>query len=125
MSKKSSLFEDVNFIAILIFAYYGIFGTFIALAYTGPVLMFFLASIIISTLVTFLRSVKSLSNLFRAMGNLLFVVYIAIMGPAAFFLLGPQDLNFFLCLYLFALAIFYIRDPDRIKKEEELKSSNQ
>lgn len=124
MSKNSSLLENINIISFLIFTYYGIFGTFIALAYTGPVLLFFLGSIIISSLVTFLRSIKSLSNLFRAMGDILFVIYVAVIGPASYFILGPKDLSFFACLYLFAITIFYIRDPDRIKKREEAQAAN-
>lgn len=124
MPKNSSLFNNANFMSILIFGYYGIFGTYVALAYDGPVLAFFIGSIIISSFATFLRSTKSLSPIFKGMGDILFIFYIAIIGPASYFILPTGDLVLFSCFYLFAITIFYARDPVRIKKSQESQSVN-
>lgn len=116
MLKTQRLIDNTNLMSILIFGYYVIFGTYVALAYEGAAYEFLLSSVVLSALVVVLRSTKTVSPIFRTMGDVLFVVYIALLGPASYFILKSDDLLFFACMYMFAISVFWIRDPDRIKK---------
>ncbi len=115
MSKKKSILLSQPLISIIVFTYLLVFGISSCKFFSEQSLSFIIGSIYISAFVIFLRSTKSLSRVFKVVGDMLMILYIVGFGLASYFILKGLDLLIFYCSYIFAISIFYIKDPARIK----------
>ena len=113
--KKNTTTISTDVISALVFSYYIIFGVLACKILHDRVFVFVISSMLFAAFVIFLRSVESLSHTFKKAGDVFMWVYIVVFGLSSYVILRGNDLLFFATSYIFAIAIIYIKDPDRIK----------
>ena len=123
---KSSILSNQILGAVLIGIYCLVYGLTAQVLLTGIQLVFFLSSLIFALSVFYVRDKNSQKEkvkrgiFFNQMiGLTLVFAYIVVYGATSFALLSGFQLIFFMSSYTFALSLFYLRDPERIKKQQE------
>lgn len=128
---KKSLYSNQVLGGVLILAYCIVYGITAQIVLSGLQLMFFLSSVIFA-LTTFyvkdlgLQKEKAKKGILfnQTIGTMLVIMYILAYGISSISLLNGFQLIFFMSSFTFAMSIFYLRDPERIKKEEDVSCSN-
>lgn len=115
--------------SVLIFLYCAIYGITAQIVLAGFQLLFFLASLMFAVSTYYVRDpqikksqIKQGIVLNQLFGMLLVAAYILVFGISSIALLSGFQLVFFMSSYVFAMSLFYIRDPERIE-EENVSSS--
>lgn len=127
---KSSLLNNQILGAFLVIAYCVVYGITAQYVLTGLKLFFFLCSLIFALSIFYIRDpqtrkAKAEKGILysQIMGTIFVFVYVVLFGVSSVTLLSGFQLIFFMSSYTFAMSIFYVRDPERIKKEETASSS--
>ena len=115
---------------ILILSYCFVYGITAQIVLSGLQLLFFLCSFMFALSIFYVREPTiqkakvQKSILFNQVcGTSLVLAYVLVFGISAVSLLNGFQLIFFMSSYTFAMSIFYIRDPERIQKEENTSIS--
>ncbi|MBI3591105.1 MAG: hypothetical protein HY094_07015 [Candidatus Melainabacteria bacterium] len=123
---KKSLLSNQALGAVLILTYCLVYGISAQYVLSGVQFMFFLSSLLFSLSIVYIRDpdrqkekVRKGILLNQAVGTSLVFIYVLVYGISSITLLNSFQLIFFMSSYTFAMSLFYIRDPDRIKKAEE------
>ncbi|MBI3309165.1 MAG: hypothetical protein HYZ79_07320 [Candidatus Melainabacteria bacterium] len=133
-SKKSivrkSLFANNIIAGALILLYVGVYGVSSQLIMTGVNLMFFISSLIYALGVMYVRDpgvqalkLKQGIVYSQVVGTVLIAIYALVFGISSVVLFNGFQLVFFMTSYIFALSYFYLRDPKRLEKQEEISYS--
>ena len=127
---KNSLLSNQILGAFLLFSYFAVYGITAQAALDGLKLLYFLSSIAFAALIFYVRDPGAQKNklkkgiLFNQIfGTVLVFAYLLIYGISSVALLQGFQLIFFMSSYVFFMSIAYIRDPERIKKQEEISAS--
>ena len=127
---KNSLLSNQILGAFLLFAYFVVYGITAQAALYGLELIYFLSSIAFAALIFYVRDpevqkkrVKKGVLFNQVIGTSLVFAYLLIYGVSSIALLQGFALIFFMSSYIFFMSIAYIRDPERIKKQEEISAS--
>ena len=127
---KKSLLSNQALGAVLILTYCLVYGISAQYVLSGVQFMFFLSSLLFSLSVVYIRDpdrqkekVRKGIILNQAIGTALVFIYVLVFGISSITLLNSFQLIFFMSSYTFAMSLFYIRDPDRIKKTENVSAS--
>ena len=127
---KNSLLSNQILGAILVFSYFVVYGITAQAALFGLQLLYFLSSIAFAGLIFYVRDPETQKKkvkkgiLFNQIfGTVLVFAYLLIYGISSVALLQGFQLIFFMSSYIFFMSIAYIRDPERIKKQEEVSAS--
>lgn len=128
---KKSLLNSQILGSLLIIAYCVMYGATSYVVLTGLQLIFFLMSLIFALSIVYVRDPETRKKKIKQgllynqiIGTALVFGYIVVFGASSFALLSGFQLVFFMSSYIFAMSLFYIRDPERIKKAEEIASSS-
>lgn len=128
---KKSLFSNQLLGGALIFAYCAVYGITAQVVLTGLQLMFFLSSMVFALTTFYLKDLEvqkaraKKGILFNQIaGTVLVFAYLLVYGISSAALLSGFQMIFFMSSFTFVMSIFYLRDPERIKKEEEVSSSS-
>ena len=123
---KKSLLNSQILGSILIFVYCAMYGVSSYAVLTGAQLIFFLFSLIFALSIVYVRDpqirkekIKKGLLYNQVVGMALVFGYIVFFGASSIALMSGIQLVFFMSSYTFAMSLFYIRDPERIKKAEE------
>ena len=127
---KKSLLSNQILGAFLVFSYFVIYGISAQATLLGVELLYFLSSIGFAAFIFYVRDPETQKKkvqkgiLFnQIIGTVLVFVYLLVYGVSSIALLGGFKLIFFMSSYVFFLSLLYIRDPERIKKEENVSAS--
>ena len=127
---KNSFLNNQILGALLIFLYCAVYGVTSYIVFNGLQLLFFITSLVFALSVFYVRDpevqkakIKKGILFSQVIGTCLVFAYILVFGISSFAILNGFKLVFFMSSYTFVLSIFYIRDPERIKKEEVSSSS--
>jgi len=127
---KNSLLSNQILGAALIFSYFAVYGISAQAALFGIELLYFLSSVIFAGFIFYVRDpvvqkmkVKKGILFSQIVGTGLIFAYLLIYGISSVALLQGFQLIFFMSSYIFFMSIVYIRDPERIKKQEEISAS--
>lgn len=114
----------------LILTYCLAYGVTSYVVLAGLQLIFFLTSLVFALSIVYVRDpiirkqkIKKGILYNQLFGGVLVLAYVLIFGASSFALLSGFQLIFFMSSYIFAMSLFYIRDPERIKKSDEVVSS--
>ena len=129
---QNSLLTNQAVGAFLIFLYFIVYGITAQLALVGLQMLYFLSSIAFAAFTFYVRDQELQTKqakkgilLNQIFGTVLVFAYLLVYGVSSVALLSGFQLIFFMSSYIFAMSIFYIRDPQRIEKQEaELSVSN-
>lgn len=128
---KKSLFNNQILGGALIFAYCAVYGITAQIVLTGLQLMFFLSSMVFALSTFYIKDVNSQKDKAKkgiiynqVIGTVLVAAYILVYGISSAALLNGFQLIFFMSSFTFVMSIFYLRDPERIKKQEDEMSSS-
>lgn len=128
---KNTFLGNQVLAGFLIFAYCTVYGITSQVVLSGIQLLFFLSSLMFALSVFYVRDPmvrkeKAQKGILfsQITGTALVFAYIVIFGVSSLTLLKGFQLVFFMSSYTFAMSIFYIRDPERIQKEETVSVSS-
>ncbi|OGI19933.1 MAG: hypothetical protein A3B68_00065 [Candidatus Melainabacteria bacterium RIFCSPHIGHO2_02_FULL_34_12] len=128
---KKSLLANQIIVAGLVFGYCAVYGITAHYVLSGFKLLFFIGSLLFALSVMYardpmLRKAKAEKGILfnQVAGTILVFTYLLVYGISSITLLSGFELIFFMSSYAFALSIFYLRDPERVKKEENASSSS-
>ena len=127
---KAGFFNSQILGAILIISYCIIYGVTANVILSGLKLLFFLSSMVFALSVIYIRDPHAKKEnarkgiiLNQVVGTTLLFSYIVVFGVSSISMLNGFQLIYFMSSYTFVMSIFYIRDPERIKKVETATSS--
>lgn len=127
---KKSLLNSQILGTGLIVAYCAIYGITAQVVLSGVQLIFFLSSLMFALSIIHVRDpekrkTKIKKGIFfnQIIGTALVFAYILIFGASSFAILGGFQLVFFMSSYIFAMSLFYIRDPERLRRFDGLSAS--
>lgn len=127
---NNSLLSNQILGAVLLFSYFAIYGITAQAALYGLEFIYFLSSVGFAALIFYIRDpevqkkkIKKGILFNQIFGTSLLFAYLLIYGVSSIALLQGFGLIFFMSSYIFFLSIAYIRDPERIKKQEEASAS--
>ena len=127
---RNSLLSNQILGAFLVFSYFVVYGITAQAALYGLELLYFLSSIAFTALIFYIRDpevqkkkVKKGILFNQIFGTTLVFAYLLIYGVSSIALLQGFGLIFFMSSYIFFMSVAYIRDPERIKSQEELSAS--
>ena len=127
---KNSLLSNQILGAVLLFSYFIVYGITAQAALYGIELLYFLSSIAFAALIFYVRDpevqkkkVKKGILFNQIFGTILLFAYLLVYGISSIALLQGFGLIFFMSSYIFFMSLAYIRDPERIKKQEEVSAS--
>ncbi len=127
---RSSLLSNQILGAFLLFVYFAVYGISAQAALLGMELLYFLSSIAFAALIFYVRDpeaqkkkVKKGIVFNQIVGTVLVFAYLLVYGVSSIALLEGFKLIFFMSSYIFFVSLLYIRDPERIKKEESTSAS--
>lgn len=128
---KKSLLNSQILGSALIVTYCLAYGVTSYVVLAGLQLVFFLASLVFALSIVYVRDpvmrkekIKKGILYNQIFGGLLVLAYVVVFGASSFALLSGFQLIFFMSSYIFAMSLFYVRDPERIKKTEEAISTS-
>lgn len=128
---KKSLFNNQLVGAFLILSYCLIYGITGQILLSGIQLIFLLSSLFLALSILYVRDpliqkTKARKGILynQIFGTSLIFAYVLFYGITSFSILTGLQLLFFMSSFTFAMSMFYIRDPERIKASEELSSSS-
>lgn len=117
--------------ALLILFYCIAYGITAQIVLNGLQLMYFLCSIVFALSTIHIRDqqiqkekIKKGVLLNQFIGSALVFAYIFVYGITSIAILNGFQLIFFMSSFTFVLTLFYVKDPERIKKEEDISYSN-
>ncbi len=127
---KNSLLSNQLLGAFLVLAYFVVYGITAQTALFGVQLLYFLSSVIFAGFIFYVRDpvvqkmkVKKGILFSQIVGTGLIFAYLLIYGISSIALLKGFQLVFFMSSYIFVMSVIYLRDPERIKKQEEVSAS--
>ncbi len=127
---KKSLLSNQILAAFLVVSYCIVYGISAQYVLSGLKLFFFLCSLLFALSVYYVRDPavrkeKAHKGILynQTVGTVLVFAYVVLFGVSSITLLEGFQLIFFMSSYAFAMSLFYIRDPERIEKEETVSSS--
>lgn len=128
---KKSLFNNQILGCALIFAYCAVYGITAQIVLNGLQLMFFLSSMVFALSTFYIKDQENQKDKAKkgilynqVVGTALVVAYLLVYGISSVAILNGFQLVFFMSSFAFVMSIFYLRDPERIKKaEEEISAS--
>ena len=127
---KNSLLSNQILGAILLFSYFVVYGITAQAALYGLQFIYFLSSIAFAALIFYIRDpeiqktkVKKGILFSQIFGTIIVFSYLLIYGISSIALLKGFQLIFFMSSYIFFMSLIYLRDPERIKKQEEISAS--
>lgn len=127
---KKSLLSNQILGSFLLFSYFVVYGITAQTALFGMELLYFLSSVVFAALIFYVRDPESQKKkvkkgiLFNQIfGMVLVFSYLLVYGISSMALLEGFKLIFFMSSYIFFVSLVYIRDPERIKKEENISAS--
>ncbi len=122
---KNLIYNQLLF-AVLVLSYCFIYGMTAHMVLSGLQLMFFMCSFIYALAIFYVRDplikkekAKTGILFSQVAGTALVFSYVVIFGVSSITLMKGFQLLFFMSSYVFAMSIFYLRDPERLKKKEE------
>ena len=128
---KNSLLSNHLLGALLIFAYLIVYGVTAQIVLFGFKLLYFLSSIVLAALTIYIRDpeiqkkkVKQGIMVSQVIGTILVFAYLLSFGVSSITLLNGFQLIFFMSSYIFVMSLFYIRDPERMNKQENVSYSS-
>ena len=127
---QKSLLSNQILGAFLVLSYFVVYGITAQAALDGLQLLYFLSSIAFAALIFYVKDpetqkkkVKKGILFSQILGTVLVFAYLLIYGISSITLLHGFKLIFFMSSYVFFLSLLYMRDPERIKKQEEVSAS--
>ena len=127
---KTSLLSNQAIAVLLVLGYCVVYGVTAQMVLEGMQLIFFLSSLIFALSTFYIRDpeiqkkkVKNTILFNQIAGTFLIFGYILFYGVSSIALLNGFKLIFFMSSFVFAISIFYIRDPQRMKESETVSSS--
>lgn len=127
---RNSLLNNQILGAFLVVSYCVVYGISATYVLEGLKLLLFLCSLIFALSIFYIRdpaikkeNAKKSILYSQIAGTVLVFAYIVLFGVSSVTLLNGFQLIFFMSSYAFAISIFYIRDPERIKKSDEASAS--
>ena len=127
---KKSLLSNKLLGAFLLISYCVVYGFSAQYVLSGLQLLLFICSLLFALSVYYVRDPEvrkekaNKSILFtQTAGTVLVFAYVILFGVSSVTLLNGFQLIFFMSSYAFAMTLFYMRDPERIQKEENVSSS--
>lgn len=128
---KNSLLSNQILGAFLLLSYFVVYGVTAQAALYGLELIYFLSSIAFAAFIFYVRDpevqkTKAKKGIIfnQILGTSLVFAYLLIYGVSSIALLQGFQLVFFMSSYIFFMSVVYIRDPERIKKQEEANASS-
>ena len=128
---KLSLLNNQIVGAVLILVYCLVYGITAQVVLSGIQMMFFLGSFVFALSTLYIRDQQRQKEklkkgiLFNQIaGTVLVFAYLIVYGITSTAIMNGFQLIFFMSSFTFVLSLFYIHDPERIKKEESVSSSN-
>ena len=127
----TSLLNNQIIGAFLVVSYCLIYGITAQIVLSGIQLIFLLSSVLFALSILYVRDPviqkeKARKGILfnQLFGTVLVTAYILFYGITSFTLLHGLQLLFFMGSFTFAMSMFYIRDPERIKTSEDASSSS-
>jgi len=127
---SKSLLNNQVIGAFLILSYCLIYGITAQIVLSGIQLIYLLSSVLFSLSILYIRDPviqksKAKKGILynQIFGSVLVFTYILFYGITSFTILNGVQLLFFMGSFTFAMSMFYIRDPQRIKSSEEVSYS--
>ena len=127
---KKNLVYNQLLLSVLIISYCCIYGITAHMVLNGIQLMFFMCSFIYALTIFYVRDPvlkkdKAKKGIIynQVFGTILVVSYIVLFGASSITLMKGFQLLFFMSSYIFAMSVFYLRDPERLKKQEDTSAS--
>lgn len=127
---KNSLLSNQILGAFLVLSYFVVYGITAQTALFGVQLLYFLSSVIFAGFIFYVRDpvlqkkrVQKGILFSQIVGTGLVFAYLLIYGISSVALLKGFQLVFFMSSYIFVMSVMYLRDPERIKKQEEVSAS--
>ena len=127
---KKSLLSNQILGAFLVLCYFVVYGITAQTALFGIQLLYFLSSVIFAGFIFYVRDpvvqkMRAKKGILcsQIVGAGLIFAYLLIYGISSVALLKGFQLVFFMSSYIFVMSIVYLRDPERIKKQEEVSAS--
>lgn len=128
---KFSLLNNQIVGAVLILTYCVTYGITAQIVLSGIQMMFFLSSIVFALSTIYIKDqglqkerIKKGILFNQIAGTSLVFAYIFLYGITSVAIMNGFQLVFFMSSFTFVLSLFYIHDPERIKKEENVSYSN-
>ena len=128
---KKSLLSNQMLGAFFIIFYFIMYGVSAQIVLDGFKLFYFLSSVTFAAFTLYAREPevkhKKISQGIlgsQILGTALVFSYVLFYGISSIALLNGFQLIFFMSSYVFVMSLFYIRDPERIKKEENTSFSS-
>lgn len=126
-----SLFANNILAFSLVAVYCVVYGVSAQVVMKGLELMFFISSLIFALTSMYIRDPEVQKAKFKkgiiynqAVGTALVITYMLVFGVSSIALYSGFELIFFMTSYVFVLSYFYLRDPKRLEKFEEIASSS-
>ena len=127
---KNSLLNNQLLSVVLIISYCLVYGVTASIVLNGLQLLYFISSVVFALTAIYVRDpliqkhrIKKGILYSQIAGTVLVLSYILVYGISSLALLSGFQLLFFMSSYAFAMSIFYIRDPERMHKEEVASGS--
>lgn len=127
---KNNLLSNQILGAVLLFSYFVVYGITAQVVLYGIQLLYFLSSVIFAGFIFYVRDpvvqkIKAKKGILfsQIIGTSLVFAYLLIYGVSSVALLKGFQLIFFMSSYIFVMSIVYLRDPERVKKQEEVSAS--
>ncbi|GEM_PF-2432001 len=128
---KKSLLNNQILGAFLVLSYCLIYGVTGQILLSGIQLIFLLSSVLFALSILYVRDplirrTKARKGILfnQIFGTSLVFAYVLFYGITSFTILNGIQLLFFMSSFTFAMSIFYIRDPERIKASEDVSFSS-
>ena len=122
---KKSLLSNHLLGAFLIFFYLIMYGISAPVVLYGVKLFYFLSSIAFAAFILYVRDPEIKREKIKqgilgsqVIGTVLVFSYLLFYGISSLTLLNGFQLIFFMSSYIFVMSLFYLRDPEKIGKEE-------
>lgn len=126
---KNLVYNQLIF-SVLVLSYCFIYGMTAQIVLSGLQLLFFLSSLVFAISIFYIRDphikkerAKKGILYSQIVGTILVFAYVIVFGVSSLTLLKGFQLLFFMSSFVFAMSIFYLRDPDRIKEKEDTSIS--
>lgn len=127
---RNSLLNNHLLSLVLIISYCLIYGITAPIVLNSLQLLFFVSSVVIALTAICVRDpliqkhrIKKGILYSQIVGTVLVFAYVCVFGLTSLALLSGFQLLFFMSSYAFAMSIFYIRDPERMRREEVASGS--
>ena len=128
---KKSLLNNQIIGAFLVIAYCLVYGITGQILLSGIQLIFLLSSVLFALSILYVRDpliqkTKARKGILynQIFGTSLVFAYVLFYGVTSFTILNGVQLLFFMGSFTFAMSMFYIRDPERIKASEDVSYSS-